>query len=222
MRTLYHLWLCPFSRKVRITLGEKKLEFTLRQELPWKKRKEFLELNPAGLVPVLEEEHSMVISDSNAICEYLDEFYEKSALYGRDPYQRAEVRRLNAWFDGKFHCEVTNKLVLEKTIKRHLGDGWPDPKIIRRGTQDIKLHLDYMTWLLQHRYWLAGDDFSMADITAASHVSCVDYMGSIDWNKHPEIKEWYIKVKSRPSFRGLLEEKVPGLKPCVNYHKLDF
>ena len=222
MRTLYHLWLCPFSRKVRIVLGEKNLDFTLKQELPWKKRKEFLELNPAGLVPVLEEENSIIIADSNAICEYLDEFYDKGTLYGRDPYQRAEVRRLIAWFDSKFHSEVTCKLVLEKTIKRYLGNGWPDPKVIRKGIQNIKLHLDYMSWLLQNRYWLAGDDFSIVDIAAGAHISCVDYMGSIDWNKYPQIKEWYIKVKSRPSFRRLLEEKVPGLEPCVNYNRLDF
>ena len=75
MWTLYHLWLCPFSRKVRIALGEKKLNYDLVVEKSWERREAFLALNPAGEVPVLleitDEGSNNVFSDSNSICEYL-------------------------------------------------------------------------------------------------------------------------------------------------------
>ena len=64
MRTLYHLWLSPFSRKIRIALAEKKLDFELKAENPAERRAEFLALNPACDVPVLVEDSGPVISNS--------------------------------------------------------------------------------------------------------------------------------------------------------------
>ena len=102
MRTLYHLWLNPFSRKVRIVLAEKKLEFNMKVEQVWDRRPEFLALNPAGEVPVLVEPDKTVLSDSWAICEYLEEISPEPNLLGKKPHERAEVRRLVSWFDRKF------------------------------------------------------------------------------------------------------------------------
>mgnify|MGYP001213980854 CR=1 FL=1 len=121
MRTLYHIWLNPFSRKVRIMLAEKKLDFAMEVEPVWERRTEFLALNPAGEVPVLVEPDNTVLSDSSAICEYLEEQSPEPNLMGGKPYEKAEVRRLVAWFDRKFHQEVTDMLVNEKVMKRFLG-----------------------------------------------------------------------------------------------------
>jgi len=117
MRTLHHLWLCPFARKVRIVLAEKKLEFELIVEKVWERREEFLALNPAGEVPVFIEETGdgggIALADSYAICEYLEEAYPDPPLVEGDAITRAEIRRLVAWFDQKFHREVTQNLVDE-------------------------------------------------------------------------------------------------------------
>ena len=83
MRTLHHLWLSPTCRKVRIVLAEKGLEFDMKVEKTWERRREFLALDPAGEVPVLVEEDGMVIADAVAIVEYLDEYYAEPALLGR-------------------------------------------------------------------------------------------------------------------------------------------
>ena len=108
MRILYHLPVSSFCRKVRLALAEKGLGFELHTEYPWQRRSEFVQLNPAAQVPVLVEETARhVISDSQAICEYLDEAYPDRRLIGFDPAARAEVRRLVAWFDQKFQREVT-------------------------------------------------------------------------------------------------------------------
>ena len=222
MRTLYHLWLSPFCRKVRIVLAEKKLEVEMQVEPVWERRQPFLTLNPAGKVPVLVEPEGAILSDSMAITEFLDEVYPDPPLIGGTPEERAEIRRLVAWFDHKFNAEVTANLVGEKIMNRFLGLGEPDSRAIRAGHANIRTHLEYIAFLIQRRNWLAGDRMTLADIAAAAHLSCVDYIGDVPWEKHEDAKNWYARVKSRPSFRTILADHIPGLAPPKTYADLDF
>ena len=222
MRTLYHLWLSPFSRKIRIVLAEKGLPFDLVLEKVWERRDEFLALNPAGEVPVLVDVDGTVLADSQAIAEYIDEAYPERQLIGPDTLARAETRRLVAWFDIKFNAEVTSNLVGEKLMKRVLRIGEPDASAIRAGLANIHYHLDYIAYLSERRRWLAGDHFSLADIAAAAHLSAVDYIGDVPWSDHPAAKDWFARLKSRPSFRPLLADHVPGAPPPQHYTDLDF
>ncbi|MTJ84201.1 MAG: glutathione S-transferase family protein [Telmatospirillum sp.] len=223
MRTLHHYWLCPFSRKVRIVLAEKKLAFEMVLEHPWEQSPELLALNPASDVPVLVEPNGAVLADAIAISEYLDECYAEPPLIGQNLVVRAEVRRLVAWFDVKFNRDVTVTLVGEKALKRQMGiPGGPDSKLIRIGYEAIGEHLEYIGWLAEHRKWLAGDVFTLADITAAAHLSCVDYIGDVPWESYPAAKDWYARIKSRPSFRPLLTDHLPGMPPPRHYDDLDF
>ena len=222
MRTLYHLWLHPFSRKVRIVLAEKKLDFDLQIEKVWERRTEFLAMNPAGDVPVLVEPDGTTLANSQVICEYLEEVYDKVDLLGKDPVQRAETRRLVSWFDMKFNREVTENLVGEKLMKRFLKLGEPHGPSIRAGHANIHYHLDYIGFLTEKRTWLAGEQFSLADITAAAHLSAVDYIGDVPWEEHEAAREWYAKVKSRSSFKALLDDRIPGFSPAGHYENVDF
>ncbi|HIJ38504.1 MAG TPA: glutathione S-transferase family protein [Rhodospirillaceae bacterium] len=223
MRCLYHLLLCPFSRKIRIVLAEKKLACEMVLEPIWEQRPEFLALNPAADVPVLVEPDGQVIADSAAISEYLDEIQPDPSLFGADPGVRAEVRRLVAWFDVKFNRDVTINLVGEKVVKRQMGArGGPDSRLVRIGYGMIRQHLEYIDWLIERRRWLAGEFFSMADIAAAAHLSTVDYLGDVPWDEFPPAKDWYARLKSRPSVRPLLADQVPGLRPPPHYADLDF
>lgn len=224
MRCLYHLWLSPFCRKVRLVLSEKGLDFDMKVEKIWERRPEFLAMNPAGQVPVLVEDDGTVLVDSGAICEYLEETHPDSdkPMYGTDPVARAEVRRLLAWFDIKFYREVTNCLVGEKIQKRFLGLGHPDSNAIRAGHANIHTHLDYIAWLTERRSWLAGDMFSLADIAAAAHISCLDYIGDVPWDEHPEARDWYARMKSRRAFRPILADHIPGVPPPKHYADPDF
>lgn len=203
-------------------LAEKGVEFTLQVERVWERRPEFLALNPAGLVPVLVEEDGSVIAESSAICEYLEELHPEPGLLGDSPAARAEVRRLVGWFDLKFNNEVTAGLVAEKVMKRFLGLGQPDTSAIRAGRHNISYHLDYIAFLTERRKWLAGDDFSLADISAAAHLSCLDYLSEVPWENYPLAKDWYARIKSRPSFRPLLGDRIAGLEPPKHYADLDF
>lgn len=222
MRTLYHLWLSPVCRKVRIVLAEKKLEFQMQVENIWDRREEFLGLNPAGEVPVLVEADGTALSGGDAICEFLDEVHPEPPLIGRAPLERAEVRRLVAWFDGKFDREVTDNLVGEKIMKRFLRLGEPNSKAIRAGHANLRHHLAYIAYLAERRKWLAGDAMSLADIAAAAQLSCIDYVGDVPWDDHPAVKDWYARMKSRPSFRPVLSDHIPGAAPPKHYADLDF
>jgi glutathione S-transferase len=224
MRTLYHSPLCPFSRRIRVVLGEKKLPFELVDERPWEARSEFLALNPAGEVPVLVETDGAVLADATAIAEWLDEAHPAPPLIGADLFERAEVRRLVGWFDVKFNRDVTLNLVGEKLVKRQIGPsaGGPDSRLIRIGYTMIRDHLDYIGWLVERRRWLAGEVFSMADIAAAAHLSVLDYGCDVPWDSFPFAKDWYARIKSRPSFRPLLADHLPGMPPPRHYADLDF
>ena len=84
------------------------------------------------------------------------------------------------------------------------------------------MHLVYLGWLAETRRWLAGSHVSLADFAAAAHLSMLDYQGDIDWSLYPAAREWYARMKSRPSFRPLLADRVGGMAPPAHYSDLDF
>jgi glutathione S-transferase len=221
MRVLYHSLLSATSRKVRVVLAEKNLDFTMKAEKPWERRPEFLALNPAAEVPVLIDNDD-VFAGTEAIVEYLDEMYREKMLIGINPLDRAEVRRLVAWFDIKMNREVTENLVGEKMATRVGRGGQPNSQAIRAGHANLPHHLDYIGYLVDRRRWLAGEFFSVADITAAAHLSTLDYLGDVPWDQHDLAREWYARIKSRPSFRAILGDHVPGISPPQHYADLDF
>ena len=221
MLRLFHLPLSPFCRKVRLTLAEKRLEVELVEERYWESGADFLRRNPAGKVPILRHEGRM-LAESQAICEYLDELHPEPRLMPTDPAGRYEARRLCAWFDDKFHNEVTANLLYERVNKKIMGRGYPDSERIKTGAARVKYHLDYMHWLLEHRRWLAGNTMTLADFAAAAHLSSLDYIADVDWGRSTAVHEWYAKIKSRPAFRPLLADQIPGFPPPPHYPDLDF
>ncbi|MDJ0639077.1 MAG: glutathione S-transferase family protein [Paracoccaceae bacterium] len=221
MIRLYHVPLSPFCRKVRLSLAEKKLEVELVEEKYWERDPEFIRRNPAGKVPVLKID-GVTLSESTAICEYIEERYPTPALLPKDPVERHEVRRLVSWFDDKFHHEVTSKLLYERVNKKITKEGYPDSGNVKAGARAIKAHLEYLGWLLDERRWLAGPELSLADFAAAAHFSALDYISDVDWTLNQTVRDWYSKIKSRPAFRSLLADAIPGFPPPAHYADLDF
>lgn len=221
MHRLYHLPLSPFCRKIRLVLAEKKIDVELVEERPWERRLDYLRQNPSGKVPMLKI-NDQVFAESNAIFEYIEETHPEPALLPNTPEERAEARRLSAWFDDKFHNEVTANLLYERVNKKLMQAGYPESANIKAGTKNIKYHLDYMGWLLDERRWLAGERMTIADFSAAAQLSSLDYIGDVDWSRNAAVKDWYSKIKSRPAFRSILADLVPGFIPPANYADLDF
>ena len=230
MPTLYHHPMSAASRFVRLVLAEYGFQTDLAEEQPWEMRREFLALNPAATLPVYVDDSMRALCGASVIAEFVDETHgvlkRDRRLFAEDPFQRAEIRRLTDWFLQKMEQDVTRPLVRERVYKLHmptsLGGGAPDSKVLRTARANIREHLKYLSWLAGSRQWLAGDRLTYADLAAGAAVSVLDYMGEIDWNEAPVAKEWYQRLKSRPSFRPMLAERIRGLIPVSHYADLDF
>jgi glutathione S-transferase len=230
MLTLFHHPFCPHSRFVRLCLDELSLAPQLVEERPWERRTDFLKLNPAGTTPVMIEEGVPPIPGAAVIAEYLDETrggaLARLRLMPADPGARIETRRLMSWFNDKFFEEVSGPIVSERVFKRFMsvtqGGGSPDTEALRAARINIKYHLAYIGWLVRSRDWLAGANLTYADLAAAAHLSAADYLGDVPWDEDKSARAWYARVKSRPSFRTLLSETLPGLAPSPSYADLDF
>jgi glutathione S-transferase len=223
MWQLHQFPLCPFSRKVRILLGEKGVGCELVRESPWERRDEFLDMTPAGQTPVMTDpERGILLIDSMAICEYFEETVDKAAMINGTAVNRAEIRRLVAWFDTQFYQDVTAPLLHERMIKRLVERTTPDSRVLREAMKAAVRHLDYTDYLLDHRAWLGGATMSLADLAAAAQISITDYLGGIDWKNHEQTARWYRGFKSRPSFRPLLAERMEQINPPAHYDDLDF
>lgn len=231
MHTLTQFRLCPRSRSIRLAMAEVGIEAELVDERPWEWRATFLALNPAGELPVLKSDTGPVLCGAYAISEYLADLLAKRAtedrpapLFPGSIEDRAEQRRLVDWFHGKLDREVTRELLVERVYGHLMPDKShaPDPEALRAIRANVRYHLAYVNHLAHERRWLAGDEMSFADMAAAAHLSVVDYLGEIPWESYPSAKSWYARMKSRPSFRALLADRMPGITPAAVYADLDF
>jgi glutathione S-transferase len=229
MPKLLHHPLCAFSRSIRLALAECGLSFDLQEERPWEWREEFVAINPAGSLPVLVTDGELAVCGAYAISEYLQE----TALHGEEATgfqlfpgeedSRAETRRLVDWFHRKFNDEVTGYLVEEKVFSRFgPSSAPPDMEAMRAGHDNLRYHLSYIAHLADSRSWLAGPALSFADLAAAAHLSTLDYLGEVPWDEFEPAKNWYALMKSRPSFRPLLSDRMAGFTPSASYADLDF
>ncbi len=230
MHTLTHYRLCPRSRSIRLLLGEIGLEVQLVESRPWEYRAELLAQNPAGELPVLALANGTLLCGSYSISEYVAEELKRHPIDGRpvptfpgSREERAEVRRLVDWFHGKLEREVSRDILEEKVYRGYReGGGAPDVAILRAVRANFRYHMSYIAYLAHHRRWLAGDEMSFADIAAAAHLSTLDYLSEVPWEEYPAAKGWYARVKSRPSFRPLLADRISGTPAPLHYTNLDF
>lgn len=229
MLTLVHYPLCPASRAVRLALAEAGMEFELSEAKPWALERELLNKNPAGTLPVLFAD-SRAMSGAYPISEYLAERLARDGgaggrtlLWPPSIAERAEARRVAEWFLRKFDVEVSQYLLEEKIYKPMSGvRSSPDLTAIRASRANLRYHLSYISYLSEQRKWLGGDHMSFADFAAAGQLSVMDYLSEIAWADFPEAKSWYARVKSRPAFRPLLADRLPGFNPPEAYANLDF
>ena len=211
---------------VRMFLAEKGLPCVEIEAKPWDDDGALVAVNPAGTIPVLVDEPptggKVSISPATVIIEYLEEAYSKPALMPATTASRAELRRICAWFTNKFETEVNSMIVRERIDRRLMRRGIPDYESLKAGAEALEWHMDYFSWLLDQRTWFAGEKFSTADIAAAGYFSTLDYVDAAPWGKFPIVKDWYARVKSRPSMKPILRDRIDGLPPPRHYNDPDF
>lgn len=221
MFEVYHYSLCPFSRKLRMILKEKGINFELFHEPFWERRKNFLKLTPASETPVIVAENKQVIFGNRTITEFLDEIDNVPKLMPDSAFECAKVRQIEEWFDVKMYQEVTKYIFNEKILKTVSKTGAPNSKAIQAAKYNIAYHMEYIAHLCRNHRYLAGDTPTTADFAAAAQLSVLDYVGDVPWS-NSKAKEWYALMKSRPSFKPILNDRISSFPPPAHYADPDF
>jgi len=214
MRRLTHLLMSPPCRLARLVLGEKRLAFSSESAT-----------DPSSHLPVLIDPDGTTVTGIWAIIDHLEGLYPEHPLVPEDPEQRAEALRLLDWAMTKFNEEITNRIVFEKAPRNQTGSlnqRPPSMDIVREGRKSLEAHLPDLEMLSEERGYMAGREVSLADLALAAHLSALDYFGEVPWTDNNAIAEWYVRIKSRPSFRPLLSDRLPGQPPVPHYAELDF
>ena len=224
MQKLYSYALCPFCRAVRFYLNERAIDFELVNHLPWEDDAKFKNSDIWIDIPVIldNEREKLQISGFQSIIQFFDDNNHMNRLTGITSQERLEIARICEKFNTFFFADVSRPLLYEKVLKRYYTNRSPNSTNIREALEKMQEYMNCIGWLFERRNWLAGEDFSIADIVVAAHISCLDYIGAIDWNNFIRAKDWYTRVKSRPSFRNILKDRIHGVPPSETYAELDF
>ncbi len=214
MRRLIHLTLSPPSRVARLMLGEKRLSFDPSASE-----------DPHAHLPVFVDLDGTRCTGLWAVIDHLEGTYPERALVPEDPAIRAETLRWFDWAMGPLGERATRKILYEKAAQRFTGAptiGAPDMNVVRQGREALKAVLPVIGKAAEANGNLVARDCLLADLAVAAHLSALDYFGEVPWTEYPAAGEWYLRIKSRPSFRSLLADRLPGQPPVANYAELDF
>jgi glutathione S-transferase len=190
----------PNPRRVRIFLAEKALSIPfvhvpLRQGSH--KEPGFLAKNSLGQVPVLELDDGSTLSESVAICRYLEELHPQPALFGATPWQRAQVEMWMRRIEFGLMSRIGAVWVHTHKFTAHLGTQYKDFGEASR-TRAIKT-LHWLNDELAGREFLANDQFSMADIVALTTVDFGTWIGIETPAELANLRAWHARVSARPS-----------------------
>jgi glutathione S-transferase len=213
MRKLTHLMLSPPSRFARLLIGEKKL--TCDPVVPE---------DLFGHLPVFVDMDGTRCEGLWAIVDHLEGAYPDQPMTPEGPVARTEALRLLDWAMGPFFETVTRKIVFEKGSQRYTGarvTRAPDMEVVRSGREALKTSLAALGEAAEMHGYLASRECSLGDLAVAAHLSALDYFGEIPWTDYPAAAEWYMRMKSRPSFRSLLADRIPGQPPVPHYSDPD-
>jgi len=195
MLRLVHYPFSTQSRFIRLCLAEYGESADMTEAKPWERRDALLQINPAGNIPILIEDSGPAICGHDVIAEYLDET--------RGPLQRDH---------------------------RLMPENPQDRAEVRRLMYWflVKMEGEATGYLCQEKVHKlergneGGAPDSQVIRAARSNMKTVDYTGDIAWEEEEVAKAWYSRVKSRPSFRPILAERLRGLPPSSHYADLDF
>jgi glutathione S-transferase len=214
MRRLIHLMLSPASRLARLMVAEKRIACDPVQNEDLK-----------NALPVFIDMDGTRVEGLWAIVDHLEGNYPDHPLAPADDAERRASLRWLDWAMGPFHEQVTQRIVYEKAGQRFTGAPArraPDMNVIRAGREELKQALIAIGKAGEQHGNLAGRLVSLGDLAVAAHLSTLDYFGEVPWNEFPTAAEWYVRLKSRPSFRSILADRVPGQPPVSHYAELDF
>lgn len=210
---LFGRTVCPYARRLMMGLAEKHIPYTFEMEMS---------KSTDDSLPIFLDKNETPVSSVWAIIEYLEYQYKQVNLMGNNIFDQNEVRRLISWCDTTLATNLTTPFIFEKIYKRiwHLGS--PKHEILKDLRKNMHNYLEIVNQILADREYFACNILTWADITLASHISCMDYLNEINWMNYDHLYAWYLKIKSRPSFVTILHEQVPSIPPAIHYSSIDF
>ena len=225
MVNFLHHRLDPASRLIRLMCAEYGAPLEMSEVSPWKREAEFIAVSPASTLPLIIEEGAAPIVGPLASLHYIEQQYAPTTVSGlipADPARQGEMWRILEWVLFKLNDEVTRYVLEEKIGKRERKEGTPDTGVLRVAKANLNEHLLYFNWILGSRTWTVGEEISLADFALSAHLSSLDYLGDMDWSSCAEVRNFYSRMKSRPSFRPILADRLISLPPSKDYANLDF
>jgi glutathione S-transferase len=192
----------PFTRKVRVVLAEKKIEYEFEIDNPWDAATGVPARNPLGKVPVLVLDDGTTLFDSRVIVEFLDNASPLSRLLPSGNRERIEVRRWEALADGVIDAAVLVRMEHRRKPAQR------SPEWIERQMGKVRAGLAAMDADLGDKPWCAGSVYTIADIAVGVCLAWLDFrFPDLDWRKdHANLARALAKLSERPSFA----ETVPG------------
>jgi glutathione S-transferase len=194
--TLYDHPDCPYGMKVRIVLAEKDMDceiVTVDMQSGQHRQPEFLKLNPFGRVPVLVDE-GCVVYDSTIINEYLDDEYPEPALRPADSDERARMRLLEDYADTAFTLPA---MALQHELAK--ASSARDESRVKAARDVVLKSLAMLDRELEGKEYLAGEDFSLADVAFAPMVLQLEQLGVQLDGTLKNVKGWAQRLAARPS-----------------------
>lgn len=237
MLALYHFDRSTAAQKVRLVLAEKGLAWESRYIDPGLDKRQqhdpdYLRLNPRGLVPTLVHD-GRAIRESQVILEYLDDVFPDPPLRPADPYARAQMRLWTKLIDEGLHVDsrtlgqcVAMRFVIQQadpeTIKRHYAampdevrrdndlinnEKGLDSPLLPGAVRRFKRTFHDIERALAEAPWLAGEAFSLADISHVVYTARLRTFqlgGLLD--ELPRLKAWEARIRARPSWAEAIEK----------------
>jgi glutathione S-transferase len=214
----------PMSRAVRLALGEKRAVFHSKVASAFEADAALLAVASDGLTPVLVDDswgHGATISEAMAIFEYLEDILPTPPLLPGGPLERAAVRAMTARAT-RVLGPIVEVIVTEKAQKILAGGGSPDTGALRQASASANELLDQIGQAADREGWICGKKLSLADMVVAAHFSVLDFLDAVRWDVAPAGKNWYARLKQRPTFKTILADTLAGVTPPAHYGDLDF
>jgi glutathione S-transferase len=210
---IYGSTVSPFVRKVRVVMAEKGLEYTLDPVNPFGAPPEFVEISPLKRIPafrdtdVPEPNH---LCDSSVICDYLEHKFSKPALYPTDPFQRARALWYEEYADSTLAQAMGRGFFFERVVKKIMRAPVDEELCQKTLNETLPPMFDYLEKEIGSKDYLAGDAFSIADISICTMVVNFEHAGGeVDSAKWPNLCAYVKRVHARPSFKAFIDEERP-------------
>ena len=211
---LYGSSLSPFVRKVRVVLEEKSIPYTLEQISPFRAPPDFEKISPLRRIPVLRDTdwaEGMTLPDSSVIADYLENCHPVPALFPKPPFERARALWFEEYVDGGIFPLVGPSLFYERVVKKFIRGSTTNHELARQAVEEgLPPLFDYLERELGDRQWLAGQHYSIADISVGSMMVNYHHAGeTLDQGRWPRLAAYVARLHARPTFAALIAEEMP-------------